>query len=775
MYPSLLAFLLLSFPSDGAPHRFFWGNPRPQGAAIRALAFADASHGYGVGRFGATVETEDGGRSWASRGDFATFAKDLNDLVVLEGGDLLAVGASPGIFRSSDGGATWDEVAHPSSEELWSLERVDATSLVAIGEQGSVLRSIDSGVTWTPQSFPAVETLTEQAWLDSTHGFVVGEGIPHQTSNGGATWTPLPGVGLPPSTSYNDIVFGTALDGWILDDFGEWVTHDGGALWTWSPRFVEPLYQGETLAFDALHRLVATSGEGAFLWESFDGGTDYTPLHEQPSGNGFLDLLRLADGTLVASSDIGDLVWSSDGGASWTNATKSPADGIRVSIAAVSVLPNGRAFAAGRDSSGPHRFLRSDDAGHTWREIAHPLVDVQAIAFADLELGFAGGDQDRIARTADGGQSWQSASLGGVLGGDMRVGDFAFTSQATFASSYGAGGKGAVFRSIDGGQSWQLSNQGLPTSRHYSSISFPHDPIGFVCGGGSGTKWLYRTVDGGATWQSMSTAGLPDLLHATHWFDLANGLLTSRSAGIWRTSDGGAHWTQVWTEPCAPIHFRDGLHGIASTTSGELVLSDDAGLTWRSVPAPLPSTYLLGTAPFALPGGFLVGSSTTTLLVASTEMIETYCACDSSSSPCANPDIQAGCRNSTGQGALLSGSNTVSVTSDDLLLFATPLPPNQSVLLFMGAGATDLPFGDGMRCVSPGTKGLFRFPVRNSGPSGLLREGPGLVALSHARFAANGQITAGQTWNFQAWFRDPLGPCGSAFNLSNALRVTFGL
>ncbi len=62
---SLLVAIAFSLSSQvaGEPHRFHWGNPRPQGNAIRALAFADASRGYGVGPFGTTVATEDGGRS----------------------------------------------------------------------------------------------------------------------------------------------------------------------------------------------------------------------------------------------------------------------------------------------------------------------------------------------------------------------------------------------------------------------------------------------------------------------------------------------------------------------------------------------------------------------------------------------------------------------------------------------------------------------------------------------------------------------------------------
>ena len=39
--------------------------------------------------------------------------------------------------------------------------------------------------------------------------------------------------------------------------------------------------------------------------------------------------------------------------------------------------------------------------------------------------------------------------------------------------------------------------------------------------------------------------------------------------------------------------------------------------------------------------------------------------------------------------------------------------------------------------------------------------------------AGPGSITAGSTWSFQFWYRDPGGPLGSGFNLSDALRVGF--
>ncbi|MED6335125.1 MAG: trypsin-like peptidase domain-containing protein [Planctomycetota bacterium] len=149
-----------------------------------------------------------------------------------------------------------------------------------------------------------------------------------------------------------------------------------------------------------------------------------------------------------------------------------------------------------------------------------------------------------------------------------------------------------------------------------------------------------------------------------------------------------------------------------------------------------------------------------------------YCFC-ASGAPCSNPDPNAGCAGSTGTGALLSACGTDGVAADDLVLTVLGVPPNQNGLIYMGGGTASVPFGDGLRCVGPGASGFMRFNVQNSGALGELVEGPGIVAFSATHFPPSGRIVAGSTWQFQAWFRDPAGPCGSGFNLSNGLSVTF--
>jgi hypothetical protein len=146
-----------------------------------------------------------------------------------------------------------------------------------------------------------------------------------------------------------------------------------------------------------------------------------------------------------------------------------------------------------------------------------------------------------------------------------------------------------------------------------------------------------------------------------------------------------------------------------------------------------------------------------------------FCFC-AVAAPCGNVDPAAGCANSTGAGALLTGSVGSSVLLDDLVLTVTGLPASTFNLLFMGPTPfAPVPFGDGLRCV---TGGLYRYPIAAATPGGTAVF-TGIVTYANSTFPAAGSIVAASTWHFQDWYRDSAGPCGTTYNVSNALSVTF--
>lgn len=140
--------------------------------------------------------------------------------------------------------------------------------------------------------------------------------------------------------------------------------------------------------------------------------------------------------------------------------------------------------------------------------------------------------------------------------------------------------------------------------------------------------------------------------------------------------------------------------------------------------------------------------------------------------PCGNADNHGGCRNSTGRGAILQASGSGSVSADDLVLEVREMPAGTATMMFMGAAQGSVTFGSGQLVALGGSLGLYRLGVQFADGDGVIVRPPGLVSYSQT-LGGFGAITAGQTWNFQCWYRDVLSPCAVTNNLSNGLSVNF--
>ena len=157
--------------------------------------------------------------------------------------------------------------------------------------------------------------------------------------------------------------------------------------------------------------------------------------------------------------------------------------------------------------------------------------------------------------------------------------------------------------------------------------------------------------------------------------------------------------------------------------------------------------------------------------------ISTYCF--GTGCPCGNDDAGAGCANSTGNGGLLMASGSAQIANDDLMLVASNLPAGSFGIVYAGTSTTRVPFGDGFLCVLPGPPGspagtgFLRLPIRMTGATGGFQEGPGIIGWTATQTGSLGPIAPGTQWHFQAYYRNPRGPCGSGWNLTNAVSVTF--
>ncbi len=140
-----------------------------------------------------------------------------------------------------------------------------------------------------------------------------------------------------------------------------------------------------------------------------------------------------------------------------------------------------------------------------------------------------------------------------------------------------------------------------------------------------------------------------------------------------------------------------------------------------------------------------------------------FCECSQFDSYCqANPN------SFSSTGAHIGSSGLASVSANGFQLTVHQGPPGQPGIFFYGANQASAPFGDGTRCVS---SPIYRIqPASFFGPTGSVTKNLDLTVGPPS--AGGGAITAGSTWNFQFWYRDPQGgPNG--FNLSDGLIVTF--
>lgn len=117
--------------------------------------------------------------------------------------------------------------------------------------------------------------------------------------------------------------------------------------------------------------------------------------------------------------------------------------------------------------------------------------------------------------------------------------------------------------------------------------------------------------------------------------------------------------------------------------------------------------------------------------------------------------------NGYGTAARILPAGSSSVSANNLSFVCQAFPGQNPGILIAGTAQTQVPFGDGFRCVG----------------GSILRLGASSAIQRIATYAPNLavgmglQITPGTTWNFQAFYRDLTLPGGAGFNLTDAVAI----
>lgn len=116
-----------------------------------SIRMVGPDRGLAVGSYGRAIRTIDGGRRWeeielASGEDGE---RHLNQIIGGAGGVLLVAAEGGTVFRSVDGGSTWQVVRTPYKGSLWGGLALADGAILIYGMRGKLLRSDDAGRSWT--------------------------------------------------------------------------------------------------------------------------------------------------------------------------------------------------------------------------------------------------------------------------------------------------------------------------------------------------------------------------------------------------------------------------------------------------------------------------------------------------------------------------------------------------------------------------------------------------------------------------------------------------
>jgi hypothetical protein len=295
-----------------------------------------------------------------------------------------------GVFRSSDGGVSWTQVAG-------GLPAVDASDIVRASDDPNTLYAAIAAALGDP-----------------------GNGV-YKSTDGGDTWTKL-GGGFPdnigrtmlaiapsrPQRLYASIAApGNDTSSTASSTIGAYKTDDGGATWV---NTNAGTYLGAQGNYDNCALVDATNPDIAYfggvnMVMTSNGGTSYTSassLHSDHQG-----LAQLPNGDVVVVTD-GGVNRRAAGSTTWTRVNQ--AFGVTQLYSGVSVHPTNRDFLLGgfqdngtsiSTAKGVWRRVLGGDGGYT---ALHPLAP--DVMFAEIY------DAVNLNRSTNGGQSFTRSSTG---------------------------------------------------------------------------------------------------------------------------------------------------------------------------------------------------------------------------------------------------------------------------------------------------------------------------------------------------------------------------
>jgi photosystem II stability/assembly factor-like uncharacterized protein len=184
-------------PSPGTPLALKRAAHFVSGGADKPLLTIWAASPQDAIVFGAyrlALKTTDGGKSWTDWslhvGD--AYSHNLYDVTAV-GGQVYIAAETGIIFRSSDGGGTFQNIATPGTATLFGVHDAGDGGVVVFGVAGQIFLSNDAGKSWKAGSIGTSDNLTAAVTLrDGSVVLACENGTLYRSTDHGQSFLPLP-------------------------------------------------------------------------------------------------------------------------------------------------------------------------------------------------------------------------------------------------------------------------------------------------------------------------------------------------------------------------------------------------------------------------------------------------------------------------------------------------------------------------------------------------------------------------------------------------------
>ncbi|MBI3195084.1 MAG: T9SS type A sorting domain-containing protein [Ignavibacteriae bacterium] len=495
-----------------------------------------------------------------------------------DGSNLYAGTAGAGVFRSTDGGATWEQKINGMNYQSVTAFVKSGPNLLATGTV-NVYLSTDNGETWTAATGLAGGNGVSCLAANGANVFAgtSGRGVFVSTDNG-ATWTAsntgLPGGGT--NTYVGSIITNgstiltSASDNNVQQTMFR--STNNGSSWTGANTGLPLDYS--TYGSMYLDGSTIYAG-GSYLYKTTNNGDTWTQADNGiPTYSGISEIRAIGSNLFATANQF--VYRSTDGGGTWT-----VLGGGLPLMGMFSLEVSGSDVFAGTVANGVYK---STDSGNSWTQQNTGLKARDMSGFLiDGSTLYANGNS--IFKTSDDGTTWTNVR-GNLKDSSSQPTLVYANGSLLFARDYPANG---LERSTDGGATWTLVGNGLP---EYGSINSIID----VAGGLLTTKdRVYRSTDNGDTWVKVDTAS--EIINVGNVVKIGS-MVYAYGLGVFKSSDEGTTWVKA--DSGFPAYFQIGaLAGTSSVLfasgsfSGGTYKSTNGGQSWAIISANIYSQFFV--------------------------------------------------------------------------------------------------------------------------------------------------------------------------------------